>query len=229
MALLLPATIAMASTGTSLFFPGVSITPDPTESSSFLFFRQNLTQEQVAALTRSASELSIHPFFMVLLGGTIAGLTINGIAGFGEELGWRGLLLRELARWGFWRASFMIGAVWGLQHLPFIGHGHNYPGHPVAGVFMMTLWTVMFSPLIGYITIRADSVIAAAILHGALNGTAMAPLLVLKGGDGLQIGVMGFAGILVLLVLNLLLVAVGRPAEWHNQWRERTLNSAARP
>ena len=228
-ALLLPATIAMASTATSLFFTGVSFTSDPTESSSFLFFRQNLTQDQVAALTRSAGELPIHPFFMVLLGGTIAGLTINGIAGFGEELGWRGLLLREVARLGFWRASFMIGAIWGLWHLPFIVHGHNYPGHPIAGVFMMTLWTVMFSPLIGYITIRADSVIAAAILHGALNGTAMAPLLALKGGDVLQIGVMGFAGILVLLCLNLLLVAVGRPAEWHNKWMERTLHSAARP
>ena len=77
--------------------------------------------------------------------------------------------------------------------------------------------------------LQADSVFATGILHGALNGTAMAPLLALKGGDVLQIGVMGFAGILVLLCLNLLLVAVGRPAKWHNTWMERTLNSAARP
>ena len=229
MALLLPGTIAMASTATSLFFTGVSFTSDPAESRSFQFFRQNLTQDQVVALTRSAGELPIHPFFLVLLGGTIAGLTINGIAGFGEELGWRGLLLRELARLGFWRASFMIGAVWGLWHLPFIAHGHSYPSHPIAGVFMMTLWTILFSPLIGYVTIRADSVLAAAILHGALNGTAMAPLLVLQGGDGLQIGVMGFAGILVLLVLNLLLVAIGRPAKWHDKWMERRFDSAAHP
>jgi len=33
----------------------------------------------------------------------------------------------------------------------------------------MTLWPVLFSPLIGYVTIRADSVMAAAILHGALS------------------------------------------------------------
>ena len=47
-ALLLPGTIAMASTATSLFFPGVSFTSDPTESSSFLFFRQKPTQDPVS-------------------------------------------------------------------------------------------------------------------------------------------------------------------------------------
>ncbi len=63
MALLLPGTIAMASTAASLFFTGVSFTSDPAESRSFQFFRQNLTQDQVAALTRTAGELPIHPLY----------------------------------------------------------------------------------------------------------------------------------------------------------------------
>lgn len=228
-ALLSPGIIALASIATSLLFPSVSFTSTPTETTSFVFFSQNLTQEQVAELAQSAKELPLHPFLMVLLGGTIAGLTINGIAGLGEELGWRGLLLREFAGFGFWRASLAIGVVWGLWHLPFIVHGHNYPGYPVSGVFMMILWTVLFSPLIGYLTVRADSVIAAAIMHGALNGTAMAPLLVLMGGNALEVGVMGFAGMLVLICLNLLLVVAGRPEHWHNKWMQQTLDSAAHP
>ena len=228
-ALLLPGIFVLASTATSLLFRGVSLTTNPTETSFFRFFGQNVTQDQVVALTRSASELPVHPFFVVLLGGTLAGLTINGVAGFGEELGWRGLLLRELAGLGFWRASFATGIVWGLWHLPFILHGYNYPGYPVAGAFVMILWTVLLSPLIGYLCIRANSVIAAAIMHGAINGTCMAPMVVLKGGHVLQIGVMGFAGILVLLCLNLVLLALGRPEAWHNKWTERTFEDAAHP
>lgn len=228
-ALLLPGIIVLTSTATSLFFPGVSLTTNPTETSFFRFFTQNITQDQVAALTRSASELPVHPFLIVLLGGTLAGLTINGVAGFGEELGWRGLLLRELVGLGFWRASFATGIVWGLWHLPFILHGHNYPGYPIAGAFLMILWTMLFSPLIGYLCIRANSVIAAAIMHGALNGTCMAPMVMLTGGNVLQIGVMGFAGILVLLCLNLVLLTFGRPGEWHNKWMQRTFDNAAHP
>jgi membrane protease YdiL (CAAX protease family) len=228
LALLLPAVLALGSTAASLLFPNVLLTADPTETSLFLFFQHNLPQDQVAALTRSAADLPAHPFFLVLVGGTVAGLTINGLAGFGEELGWRGLLLRECAGLGFWRSSFTIGVIWGLWHLPFILHGHNYPGRPIAGVFMMILWTVLFTPLIVYVCIRSKSVIAAAIMHGSINGTATAPLIVLKGDDVLQIGVMGFPGILVLLCFNLMLLGLCRPGEWHNKWMEPTRANAGR-
>ena len=215
--LVLPAVIALGATAASLLFPGVSLTADPTETAYFQFYRNNLSPDQLAAASRSA-ELPVHRFLLVLAGGTIAGLTINGLAGFGEELGWRGPPLRELARLGFWRASLATGVIWGLWHLPFIVHGHNYPGHPVAGVFMMTLWTVLFSPLIAYICIRANSVLAAAITHGAVNGTALAASIVLRGGDTLQIGTMGLAGILVLVFFDLVLFVMGRPGEWQDKW-----------
>ena len=146
--------------------------------------------------------MPVHVFWLVLAGGTMAGLTINGVAGFGEELGWRGFLQNEWQALGFWRSSWLIGAVWGLWHAPFILHGYNYPGHPVAGVFLMTLWTVLFAPLIGFVRLRSGSVFAAAIMHGAINGTAMAPALVVRGGDWMTVGVMGWPGILVLAMLN---------------------------
>jgi membrane protease YdiL (CAAX protease family) len=133
----------------------------------------------------------------------VAGATVNAIAGFGEELGWRGFLQREWAPLGFWKASFLVGFVWGLWHIPFLIHGHNYPGHIYLGILVMTVWTVLFSPLIAYICYRANSVIAAAVMHGTLNGTALGSALVLKGEDPLTVGVMGLAGIDVLLALNL--------------------------
>jgi len=217
-AALLPAFLAVGSTAVSYLFPAVSLTSDPMQSNALLLFGPSLSETQLAELRRSATELPLHPFILILISGTVAGLTVNGIAGFGEELGWRGFLLRETGRLGFWGSSLVIGIIWGLWHIPFIIHGHNYPGHPVAGIFMMVLWTVLFAPLIAYVRIRSNSVVSAAIMHGVLNGTAMAPAAVLRGGDSLETGVMGLAGMLVLCGLNLVLLGFGGARVWHERW-----------
>ena len=80
----------------------------------------------------------------------------------------------------------------------------------------MVLWTTLFTPLIGYIRIRSKSVIAASIMHGSLNGTAIVPAIVLVGGDSLVVGVVGIAGVITLAVLNLVLTLFGNVAHWHN-------------
>jgi hypothetical protein len=46
-------------------------------------------------------------------------------------------------------------------------------------------------------------VIAAAIMHGTLNGTAGIPIMMIRGGSDLIVGITGFAGFVVLLVANL--------------------------
>jgi membrane protease YdiL (CAAX protease family) len=134
----------------------------------------------------------------------MAGPTINAIAALGEELGWRGLLFHELKRIGFWRSSLLIGFFWGLWHLPVIINGYNYPGHPVAGPAMMTLLTILISPIIGYVRLRADSVLAAAVFHGTLNAAASL-VAFLKGGNVLITGVTGAIGMATLLLANGLL------------------------
>lgn len=100
------------------------------------------------------------------------GTTVNAIFAFGEEFGWRGYLLWELAPWGFWKASFAIGTLWGLWHAPIIVAGYNYPNFPAIGVIAMTIACLSFSPVYTYLVIRAESVIAAALLHGVFNGSA---------------------------------------------------------
>ena len=110
-------------------------------------------------------------------------------------MGWRGLC-RELAELGFWKSSWVIGVVWGFWHAPLILQGHNYPQHPWAGVFMMTVMTVLLSPLLGYVTIKANSVIAAAFFHGTFNATAGLALMAVKGGNDLTVGVDGGCSVL---------------------------------
>ena len=131
----------------------------------------------------------------------IAGPTINAGVALGEELGWRGFLWRELNPLGFWRSSFLIGFFWGLWHLPVIVNGYNYPGHPIAGPIMMIVLGILISPLIGYVRLRAESVLAAAVFHGTFNAAATM-VLFLKGGTVLLVGMTGLAGILTLLVAN---------------------------
>lgn len=100
------------------------------------------------------------------------GTTVNAVFAFGEEFGWRGYLLWELAPWGFWKASFSIGALWGIWHAPVIVAGYNYPSFPTIGVAAMTIACVSFSPVYTYLVVRAESMIAAALLHGVFNGSA---------------------------------------------------------
>ncbi|HVT28775.1 MAG TPA: CPBP family glutamic-type intramembrane protease [Lacipirellulaceae bacterium] len=112
------------------------------------------------------------------------------------------VLQREWAPLGFWKSSWLVGFMWGLWHIPFLLYGHNYPGHPYLGIVAMTIGTVLFASLIAYIFYQAKSVIAAAVMYGSLNGIALAPAIILRGGDPLLVGVMGLAGMIVLLGLN---------------------------
>jgi len=52
---------------------------------------------------------------------------VNGVFTFGEEWGWRGLLLPKLLPLGQWRALLFSGAIWGAWHAPIVALGYNYP------------------------------------------------------------------------------------------------------
>ncbi len=75
----------------------------------------------------------IHPLWMLFINSLVAGATINAIAAFEEESGWRGFLLNKLKHQSFIKTSFTIGLIWGVWHAPIILAGHNYPDHPCHG------------------------------------------------------------------------------------------------
>jgi membrane protease YdiL (CAAX protease family) len=205
---LVPPALAMATFGVSLLLPQVRFSPDM--AGIVERYRSTMTPEQIAAIREQAAAMPVHPFWVSLLIGLVAGPTVNAVAGFGEELGWRGLLRRELGPMGFWRSSLLIGLIWGVWHAPVVLQGHNYPEHRLAGVAFMIVWCILLSPLIGYVTIKAGSVIAAAVFHGALNATAGLAIVLVEGGNDLLTGVTGLAGFVVLALANAVLYAVDR-------------------
>jgi membrane protease YdiL (CAAX protease family) len=198
---LLPLLIAFATIGVSLLIPGISFSMEMT--GFFERFEGIIPPEQLQQMKDQMIASPIHIFWIALIQVLFAGITINAVAGFGEELGWRGFLLREFRHTGFWKSSAIIGLIWGIWHAPIILQGHNYPQHPIEGVFMMIILCLLLSPIFSYIRLRSKSVIAAAIIHGSLNATTGLAIMVIEGGNDLIIGVTGAAGFIVLLIVNL--------------------------
>ncbi len=196
-----PVVIAFAAVGVSILFPSVQFSPGM--EGLFERFRGTLTPEQMEQI----HDMPIHPVFLALIQGLIAGLTINAVAGFGEELGWRGLMVDCLRKFNFWTASLIIGFVWGLWHAPIILMGHNYPQNPTIGVGMMILFTILFSPWFSLVRVKSRSVIAASVLHGSFNAVAGISIMLVKGGNDLLIGTTGLAGLIVLALIDILLFA----------------------
>jgi len=204
----LPPAIAFATIGVSLLIPGVNYSPDM--AGFFERFKGVIPPQQLEQMKAQMAVFPIHIFWIALIQGLIAGVSINAVAGFGEELGWRGFLLREFDYMGFWKSSAIIGLIWGIWHTPIILQGHNYPQHPMIGVFMMIVFCLLLSPIFSYIRLKSKSVIAASIIHGSLNATSGLAIMVVRGGNDLTIGVTGVAGFLVLLVTNLFIFLLDR-------------------
>ena len=202
---LLPVGLAIAALGVALLLPGVVYSPGM--EGMFARFEGSVTPEQAAEMRRQAAALPFHPFFLALIQGLFAGLTVNAVFALGEELGWRGFLHKALSPLGFWKSAGLIGVIWGIWHAPLILQGHNYPQHPVAGVFLMVLFTLGISPLIQHLRERAETVFAAAIFHGTLNASYGLSIMLIAGGNDLLIGMSGLAGLVTLALANVGLFA----------------------
>lgn len=147
-----------------------------------------------------ADDLPSFPILVVLA--LFGGIIPNAIAGFGEEAGWRGYLWSVLRPVGFWKASLLVGAIWGLWHAPLIIAGHNYGagywGFPWTGVLMMTAFCIALSPVMGFLRDRTGSSIPAAIFHGTINSMSGISLFLLDGANIWSMGIVGFPGLALL-------------------------------
>ncbi|MCX6006363.1 MAG: CPBP family intramembrane metalloprotease [Chloroflexi bacterium] len=204
----LPVIIAFAVMGVSLLFPGISFTPDM--SGFFNSFKGALTPEQIDQARQQLAGMPAHPIWLGVIAALIAGTTINAVLGFGEELGWRGFLLKELSFMGFWKSSALIGLIWGIWHAPLVLQGLNYPEHPQIGMLIMVAWVIVVAPLFSYIRIKSRSVIATSIFHGTLNAVPALAVILISGGDDLIVGITGLAGFIVFAIIDILIFIYDR-------------------
>ncbi len=123
----------------------------------------------------------------VLLAITLAPF-INMLFTMGEELGWRGFLLPQLLPLGQGQAILISGAIWGVWHAPAILQGHNYPGYPVLGVFMMIVFCVLLGVIISWMYLNTKSPWVAALAHGSVNAVAGLPILFFQPNFNMAFG-----------------------------------------
>jgi len=152
-----------------------------------------------AELEKMPFKIGAIPLILISFAGGIFGaFTVNLPFMFGEEFGWRGLLLKETQQMGFVKSNFLIGMVWGLWHAPIILMGHNYPEYPVIGVGMMCLFTTSLAFPFAYIRFKTNSILGPCVMHGMINGTAAITLYFIWGGHSLVTGITGVAGLIVI-------------------------------
>ena len=140
---------------------------------------------------------------ITIVSGLFAGITVNALFAFGEEIAWRGYLIKLFQGKKFLTTALWIGIIWGLWHAPIILNGHNYPQHPVAGIFMMIAVCLSMTPALMYFRMKSGSVIVAAIMHGTINATAGVILLVVSPYNDLIHGATGLAGIIGFLLFDI--------------------------
>ncbi|MDP1915529.1 MAG: CPBP family intramembrane metalloprotease [Myxococcales bacterium] len=206
---LLPLAVQPIVIAFGLLVPGVEWSPD----FGGLLERMgtSLPPDKLAEAKQQLESLPRAGLFALMIGqALLAGISLNALAAFGEELGWRGWLSRHFAGLGFWMRSGLIGVLWGLWHAPIILQGHNYPQHPVAGVPMMVAFCVLLAPLHELVRVRGGSVWAAAVMHGSVNASAGFGIVLLRGGDDLSVGMTGFAGFAALALVDGALFLIDR-------------------
>ena len=195
--------VSFVTLGISLLSPVIIYNPEMTG----LLERMTaiMSPEQIERAKQSLQSLPISYLWIVLIQGLLSGITINALFAFGEEVGWRGFLLRQFQQMSFIKASLIIGTIWGIWHAPLILMGHNYPQHPQIGVLMMVVFCILLTPFHLYISITAKSVIAAAILHGTINSTATISIIGISGGNDLTSGITGLPGFISLSLFIMIL------------------------
>jgi membrane protease YdiL (CAAX protease family) len=92
-------------------------------------------------------------------------------AALGEEIGWRGLLLPELAKgYDFTRAALISGVIWAIYHYPAILFADYHSDAPLWFVLpMFTISVVSVSCILAWLRLKSGSVWTAAILHASHN------------------------------------------------------------
>jgi membrane protease YdiL (CAAX protease family) len=172
---------------------------------------EDLTQGQVDPESLNIPSIPVL-FAVIIAGAVVAGATVNLLFSLGEEIGWRGLMFNRLAHLPLHQRVISTGIVWGFWHAPLILMGHNYPAHPVSGVFMMVLFCVVLSYPMDWLRSNSNSVLAPAAFHGMINASAAGLMLFVNPGHEFIGSVVGLAGMLAMLSVYFVQQLISRPA-----------------
>lgn len=192
---LLPLVMTLACILVNGLMPGVELKYNAEQ----LINQYHIPEDQQEMVREQLGQLPAYLMILItLISGLIAGITVNAIAAFGEEFGWRNYLVGALREVKFWKAALFIGIVWGIWHFPLILMGHNYPNEPQWGVLLMVVMCVLLGAIELYFVLKSKSMIVAAIMHGTINALAGVVIYFTLGGNDFLNGMPGLSGFIVM-------------------------------
>lgn len=111
------------------------------------------------------------PFALILLFLSTVGFLPSMVFALGEEIGWRGLLVPELAGiTSFTNTALISGAIWSIYHYPLILFSEYNSGTPKVYALIVFTWMVVASSYIyAWFRLKSGSVWTAVILHASHN------------------------------------------------------------
>jgi uncharacterized protein len=130
------------------------------------------------------------------------GVVVSLFSALGEEIGWRGVFVPELAKLvPFSQVGLISGLVWALWHMPLILFSdYNLPGIPKwYAALMFFIMVVGISFIFAWLRLKSGSLWTAALLHASHNifiqaiftpltgQNAMTPYVIDEFGCGLAI------------------------------------------
>lgn len=150
---------------------------------SFDWVGYSFTQAQPYGMTEHAG-----PFTALFSIPTLLSLGVLGsmTSALGEELGWRGFLVRRLLqRFGLLTTGLISGLIWAVWHYPaLLGADYNAGTNPVYAVVCFTGMVVAMGVLMAWLRVRSDSLWPCVLLHASHNTLIQGVLdgMTAKGG-----------------------------------------------
>jgi len=120
-----------------------------------------------AGLGTLSRPVGIGLYFLVV---ATVGVIQNCATTLGEEIGWRGFLVPELAkRFSFTSTSILTGVIWALWHYPIILFAGYNAGTGVFGLAVVTANMIALCFVLTWLRLKSASLWTAVILHASSN------------------------------------------------------------
>jgi membrane protease YdiL (CAAX protease family) len=131
---------------------------------------------------------------------------------WGEEFGWRSYLQLRLFGERPLLAALVTGLIWGVWHFPLIIRGYNFPDHPVTGMLIFPVGTILLSIIFGWLRLRTGSIWASSLAHSATNviGAGITTLLFMGGANWILVSYLGPLGWVPLGALSAWIILTGQ-------------------